>query len=98
MKAFKDAAPVQREVMDLVQGSPLPWTVEMIRTWTGLTKHRTSHLLQAMKSAGRIWMMEHGVYTSMDRYVPPPEPLESTVKYERHILTDDMMARYGFNL
>lgn len=53
-------------------------------------------------------MVAKGIYTSIDRYVPPvqeEEPISTAHRYStfsprgaEDVITDDMLARFGFNL
>jgi hypothetical protein len=85
MKSFKHPAPTQREIIRLLEESPLPWTTGMLRDWFG-TRHGSPFDL--LVQGGRIRKISDGFYTALTNECP------------RHkvIVTDKMLERYGFNL
>lgn len=81
----------------------MPWTRMMLRDWFGWDEHKASRYTIEMAAKGRIACLEPGVYTAKSRVplVPPPISYRGVTFSPREhgdVITDDMLARFGFNL
>lgn len=105
MKRFSHPSPTrQLEIMGLLDDSPMPWNKEMLMAWTGIKLHHANKLMEHLVGAERVWRCAMGFYTSINRkprarlyvgeitYTTPPQRTEGAM------ITDDMLARFGFNL
>lgn len=92
----------QQELMDLLEGAPLPWIRVMVRDWFGMTDSRVSNFLIAATARGFIERLGTGVYTAKGRVppkLPPQGSLDATPsRLPNQLITDDVLAKYGFNL
>ena len=83
-KEFSRPAVTQREMVRLLQQSPLPWTFSMLKDWFGT---RLKGPLECALNFGRIKRIAPGLYSC---------PCKT--KGIKVIVTDDMLKKYGFNL
>lgn len=103
-KRFRNPAPTQRAVIRLLEESPLPWTRRMLVEWFGM-KSYGGPLLEAIVNR-RIVRLAPGIYTAWSRcskhYLKPIEQPRRNMTFSPRqvgdVVTDDMLARYGYNL
>lgn len=76
----------------------MPWTLEMLESWFGWEAEHGARIDNA-RARLRIWRCGFGLYTSIDR---KPASTISGVTFSSRgpndVITDDMLAKYGFNL
>lgn len=88
----KGTGPSYLRAREAVDTSPLPWTWAMIRDWMLWSDGQASKYLVEMVIQGYIWRIEKGLYGPISA-----KPLFRH-RGPKVIVTDEMLARYGFNL
>lgn len=94
----------QRCIMRLLEESPLPWSQDMLRSWyyVGIKHHALRRYIHLLLGAGRIWRCGPGLYTAISnqgrrlnyKHISTSIP----IRRPKVIVSDDMLARFGFNL
>jgi hypothetical protein len=93
---------VQRAIAETLDASPMPWTFGMLQAWIPTMVGSRSIIMAA--ETMRIWRIERGMYASAKyrpRKWPVAHPARRATMSPRgpnDVITDDMLARFGFNL
>lgn len=100
----KPTSPLYCAVADLLEASPLPWSATMLREWFGWSEYKANKYPYYMAARGYITKVAPGMFTANGRVpveIPALPPLSTATFSSRgpsDVITDEVLARYGYNL